>query len=385
MANQEQLNILKQGVEAWNRWREKNPEVKPDFAEAELQDASLREANFVEADLSGVYLGGADLQNADLCKANLRHANFEGSNLSNAKLRRANFDRVNLEEADLGWTDLRDVVFVRGYLSGANLEVADCRRSRFLSTDLSETNLVQADLRTTQLLDCNLSLARMVGADLDRAIIRGCCIYGVAAWDMLGSAQEQSDLRITNPEAENEITVDDIEVAQFIYLLLHNEKIRNVIDAITSKVVLILGRFSDERKAVLGAIREELRRRNYTPVMFDFDKPASKDLTGTVETLARMARFIIADLTDPSSIPYELATVVPYLSTTPVLPLRLKGSKGFGMFTDLQTRYKGWVLQTYEYEDGDSLISSLSEVLAPVEERVAELRRGFDQPPFVIL
>jgi hypothetical protein len=34
-----------------------------------------------------------------------------------------------------------------------------------------------------------------------------------------------------------------------------------------------------------------------------------------VSTLAHLARFIIADLTDPSSIPYELATVVP---TTPV-------------------------------------------------------------------
>lgn len=54
------------------------------------------------------------------------------------------------------------------------------------------------------------------------------------------------------------ITVDNLEVAQFIYLLLNNEKIRQVIDTITSKVVLILGRFTDERKSVIDAIREEL-------------------------------------------------------------------------------------------------------------------------------
>jgi hypothetical protein len=101
-------------------------------------------------------------------------------------------------------------------------------------------------------------------------------------------------------------------VAQFIYLLLHNEKIRDVIDIITSKAVLILGRFTPpKRKAVLDALRDELRKRDYLPILFDFEKPDSKDLTGTVSTLAHMARFIIADLTDPSCIPYEVAKVIP--------------------------------------------------------------------------
>lgn len=58
---------------------------------------------------------------------------------------------------------------------------------------------------------------------------------------------------------EPEITTDDIEVAQFLYLLIHNEKLRKVIDTITSKVVLILGRFTPERKAVLDALRDEVR------------------------------------------------------------------------------------------------------------------------------
>jgi hypothetical protein len=41
---------------------------------------------------------------------------------------------------------------------------------------------------------------------------------------------------------EHAVTVDNIEVAQFIYLMLHNQKIRDVIDTITSKAVLILHR-----------------------------------------------------------------------------------------------------------------------------------------------
>ena len=67
--------------------------------------------------------------------------------------------------------------------------------------------------------------------------------------------------------------MDNLEVAQFIYLLLNNAKIREVIDTITSKVVLILGRFTPERKVVLDALREELQKRDYVPVLFDFDKP----------------------------------------------------------------------------------------------------------------
>jgi hypothetical protein len=77
---------------------------------------------------------------------------------------------------------------------------------------------------------------------------------------------KQKNLIITQP-GNPEITVDNIEVAQFIYLLLHNEKIRNVIDTITSKAVLILGRFSiPERKAVLDVLRDGLRKRDLEPV-----------------------------------------------------------------------------------------------------------------------
>jgi hypothetical protein len=75
--------------------------------------------------------------------------------------------------------------------------------------------------------------------------------------------------------------------------------------------VLILGRFTDERKAILEALRDELRKRDYLPILFDFDKPDSKDLTGTVTTLANIVRFIVADGTGPKSIPHELATIVP--------------------------------------------------------------------------
>ncbi len=64
-----------------------------------------------------------------------------------------------------------------------------------------------------------------------------------------------------------------------MYLLLNNQKIRDVIDTIAKKAVLILGRFTPRRKAILDVLREALRTHAYVPILFDFDKPASRDLT----------------------------------------------------------------------------------------------------------
>jgi len=61
MANEEHLKILKQRVEAWNEWREKNPQITPD----------LSKANLIMADLSGANLNKAVLIGADLIMTNL--------------------------------------------------------------------------------------------------------------------------------------------------------------------------------------------------------------------------------------------------------------------------------------------------------------------------
>ena len=61
-----------------------------------------------------------------------------------------------------------------------------------------------------------------------------------------GLGATQQNLVITD-DGEPEITVDNIEVAQFIYLLLHNQNFRDVIDTIGEKGVLLLGRFTEGR------------------------------------------------------------------------------------------------------------------------------------------
>ena len=121
---------------------------------------------------------------------------------------------------------------------------------------------------------------------------------------------KQQDLVITE-RGEPDVTVDNIEVAQFVYLLLHNEKIRDVIDTVGKKGVLLLGRFTEGRIAVLERLREELRKRGYLPIVFNFDKPETKDFTETVRLLAGLSKFVIADITNPKSAPLELQATVP--------------------------------------------------------------------------
>jgi hypothetical protein len=60
-------------------------------------------------------------------------------------------------------------------------------------------------------------------------------------------------------------------------------------------------RNQDERKVVFDALRDELRERDYLPILFDFDKPASRNPDETITLLARMARFVIADISDAKS------------------------------------------------------------------------------------
>ena len=107
-----------------------------------------------------------------------------------------------------------------------------------------------------------------------------------------GKPADQTNLIITE-KGEAEITVDDLKIAQFIYLLLNNAEIRDVIDTVARKAVLILGRFTPERKAILDGLRVALREHNYAPILFDFDKPASRDVTETVRQQVSGLRLIV--------------------------------------------------------------------------------------------
>ena len=120
---------------------------------------------------------------------------------------------------------------------------------------------------------------------------------------------------------------------------MHNPNIRKIIDTVGKLGVLILGRFTEERKNVLDTIRNELRRLGYLPMIFDFDCPESRNFTETIMTLASLSRFVIADITKPSSCPLELQATMPNFQI-PFAPIIQKGEEPFSMLKDLTNSYK---------------------------------------------
>lgn len=314
MANEVHLELLRrQGVHVWNAWRAKELLIAPDLSGADLGGAHLVEANLSGANLSGAWLFKADLIMADL--------------------------------------------------SGADLGGAD----------LSWANLIHADLSRANLSGANLSVVTLVETNLADAVLTGCRVYGASAWGVtLNEGTKQENLVITR-EGESEVTTDDLEVAQFIHLLLHNGKLQRIVDTITSKVVLILGRFSlTERKTILDALRDELRKRNYVPVVFDFEKPRNQTTITTIMLLARMAQFVIADISDAKSVLQELQAIVPTSPKLPVQPIIDASQEEPGMFNSFEAY--PWFLKVYPYDNSVRLLAQLDHVIGTVEAEVTKRR-----------
>ena len=110
MANHEHLKWLKEGVEAWNRRRQRE-NFKPNLFGIELPSATLngvafRDANLRRSNLKDANLDNADLTNAALDGADLQNANLSNSTLVGAHLRRATLIGVNLLNAQPWQADL---------------------------------------------------------------------------------------------------------------------------------------------------------------------------------------------------------------------------------------------------------------------------------------
>ncbi|HLG63867.1 MAG TPA: toll/interleukin-1 receptor domain-containing protein [Ktedonosporobacter sp.] len=167
MANQKHLDILKQGVEVWNQWRQKYPEIYPD----------LIGSNLAGKNLSGINLHGVDLSGATLSDAyNLKELEFEPfmADPGSIPLNIADLNDADLSRVYLSYVSLRNANLIEAKLSEARLQGA-----HLSGADLNRANLLHADLSQADLSGANLSHADLSGANLNRTYLSGANLSGV--------------------------------------------------------------------------------------------------------------------------------------------------------------------------------------------------------------
>lgn len=322
MANSEHVKQLGSGPEAWSKWRTDHQGLIPD-------------------------LSGLDFRKTQSGRVNL----VFGSGLDH-RFDEFDFRKSNLDGAVFGGVNVRGMLLMGASLRGCDLSSTDFSGCDLCSCDFSDSNLSgcrfdRGNLRGTILVNSNLELASFAETNLVAADLSGSRIYGVSVWG--GNLQDAVQQDMVIATSDGSISLDNIALAQFVYLLMNNEGVRSAIDTLASKTVLILGRFSVERKKVLDELRGYVRENGYVPLLFDFDKPAHRSLTETVRTLAGISKFVIVDLTDPRSVPHELQMIIPHLTSVPVQPLIEDGSEPYGMFADYSCY--PWVLPLRKYVD----------------------------------
>lgn len=335
MANEEHVNILRQGANTWNSWRVANPHIRPELSQVDFErEITSSPDPYDLPDLSGFDFSGG---------------NLSGIVWRNSIVDHCNFDDCEINYADLCFSNFLQCTFRRTSMRVTKIGSSSFEQCVFDNADLAYCSAEETSFKGSIISGCSLNHVQLVKADLSDVVLCNTSVYGISAWDLELGGAKQSDLTITDDEPT--LTIDSIEVAQFICLLVKSSKIRDVIDTLVSRVVLILGRFSPEGKATLHRIQDLLRDRGYVSILFDFKGPESRDLTETIRTLAHLSRFVIVDLTDPSSVPHELVAVVPHLPSVPIQPLILAGNCPYGMFEHIQSY--PWVMGLQEYDQAN--------------------------------
>ncbi len=361
-----------------------------DFSNANLTKTNLNRANLSGAILTGVNLRGANLWSSNLSDSNLSKADLAGANLIGADLKQANLSGADLREAnlsgaDLSGADLSECVLTKAYLSDANLwsaildradlRIANLGRAKLWSVslrgaDLRSANLESADLWSADLTGADLCRASLLRTNLSNAILTGAIVHAVSARDVKLRDATQLDLHLT-PKSDPAILVDNLEIAQFVAQLLEFASVRDLFDTVTSKLVLILGRSSDDRGPVLMTIREHVRRRGLSPVTIECTKSPQPILSGAIETLARMSRYAIVDVTEPDSLPAELGAAIPSLTSTIVQPIIAQEADVHYVGPELASHK--WVLAPVVCENGEHLSATVESILETSETMAEEL------------
>ena len=287
---------------------------------------------------------------------------FSGLHLIGVRIHKAFAEGLNIQNS----------VFEDAYFDDGDFSRANFANCRFVNTKFNKTIFTDANFQGAVFINCNLNRVNLTNANFDVKEIRETVVYGISSWDLNVSDEAvQSKLVIEKTydlyseiiaQGRIPLMVDNIELAQFIYYLSNHKKMRDTINILNKRGVLLLGKFKDGGLERLYKLRDWFSAQNYLPMIFDFDRPNSLDYTETVVTMSGLSKFVVVDLSS-NSVPQELHAiltnfvkpVVAYYDTPP-----------YSMFKDLKRKNR------YFHEikfDGsaENLLAQLPPVIAEAE------------------
>lgn len=205
MAEQEQIDLLKQGVDVWNAWRENNPAVVIDLSDTDLGGFDLSGVIFRYADLSAAYLC-----NTILIESDLSNATLVGATLRSAKLSYANLSDADLSDADIIGSHLAESKLIKANLTGSKIIGADLTSADLTNAELNSADLSYSDLTKANLFKANLSNAscvesKLINTDLCSSSLRGANLRAADLYeanlcgaDLIQSVVLRTNFRHTN-------------------------------------------------------------------------------------------------------------------------------------------------------------------------------------------
>jgi uncharacterized protein YjbI with pentapeptide repeats len=291
MANQEQLSILKQGMDTWNKWRDTNPNAGIDLSDANLSMMEFVHANF---------------KSADLTRTNFRASNVSKTDFTNTNLWGANFSRADLSGAILSHSDLDEANMSGAIVSGCNFARAALDATILGGLDLSEAIGLEAaeHIGPSRVSTDTLALSK---GKIPDAFLRGC---GLSDWEI-------AQANLYNPELSNDeisnlqYKIHDLRAGQAVqfsplfisYSRADGEFVDRIGDALTKKGVRY---WRDTHEMKAGRIEKQIDRaisQNPTVLMVLSENSIKSDW---VEHEVRVARALEKETGRDVMCPIEL-------------------------------------------------------------------------------
>jgi uncharacterized protein YjbI with pentapeptide repeats len=274
---------------------------------------------------------------------------------------------VSISRAFAEGVQLQNSVFVGTTFEEGDFSRADFSGATFRDTTFNKTILTGANFDGASFVNCNLNRVNLVGALFHVKEITETVVYGIAAWDLQTSDDmKQSKLVIERTyelysdliqQGKVPMMVDDIELAQFVYYLSNHKKLRDALNILNDRGVLLLGRFKDGGLERLYSMREWFQGKGYMAMIFDFARPDNLSLTETVVTMAGLSKFIVVDLSG-SSVPAELQAILSQIKK-PILAF----GDPYALFPDLADQTSVVIVK----DDQSNLLLVLEDKLSELE------------------